>query len=106
MSIQLKLDNVDFDQPKENHLKLQYMPASIDEATTTNIDQFFNNYTTEQDGCEYLVRIFLGWICVFMVILSRSFEKFVPWFPVERVSIQSAGVTSWHRFPRGPKTTR
>lgn len=53
MSIQLKLDNVDVDQPKEKHLKLQYIPASVDEATNTNIDQFFNNYTTEADGCMY-----------------------------------------------------
>lgn len=60
MSIQLKLDNVDVDQPKENHLKLQYIPASVDEATNTNIDQFFNNYTTEADGCMYsLVFCFL-----------------------------------------------
>lgn len=54
MSIQLKLDNVDFDQSKEKHLKMQYIPASVDEATKTNIDQFFNNYTTEVDGCKYL----------------------------------------------------
>lgn len=52
MSIQLKLDNVDIDQPKENHIKLQYMPASIDEATTANVDTYFNNYTTEVDGCK------------------------------------------------------
>lgn len=53
MSIQLKLDNVDFDQPKEKHLQMQYIPASIDATTNTNIDQFFNNYTTEVDGCKY-----------------------------------------------------
>lgn len=52
MSIHLKLDNVDFDQPKENHVQLQFIPASIEEATTANVDQFFNNYTTEADGCE------------------------------------------------------
>lgn len=51
MSIQLKTENVDFDQPAESHIKLQYIPATIDEATPTNIDQFFNNYTTEVDGC-------------------------------------------------------
>lgn len=55
MSIQLKLDNVDFDQSKESHIKLQYIPANIDEAAPTNIDQFFNNYTTEKDGCEYFL---------------------------------------------------
>lgn len=51
MSIQLKIDGSDFDQPKEKHVKLHYIPANIDEAAPTNIDQFFNNYTTEVDGC-------------------------------------------------------
>lgn len=57
MSIHLKLDSVDLEQPKENHVKLHYIPASIDEATPTNIDRFFNNYTTEADGCEYSFQI-------------------------------------------------
>lgn len=52
MSIKLKFENVDTIQRKENHVKLQYIPASIDEATTANVDQFFNNYTTEADGCK------------------------------------------------------
>lgn len=53
MSIQLKLDNIDFDQPKENHVKLQFIPASIEEATTANVEQYFNNYTTKADGCKF-----------------------------------------------------
>lgn len=51
MSIQLKFDGVAFDQPKVNHVKLHYIPANVDEATPTNIDQFFNNYTDKVDGC-------------------------------------------------------
>lgn len=51
MSIKLKYENVDINQPKEKHVNLQYIPASVDEATTANVDQFFNNYTTEVDGC-------------------------------------------------------
>lgn len=53
MSIQLKLDNADFDQPKENHIKLQFLPASVDEAANAKIDEYFNNYTTEVDGCKF-----------------------------------------------------
>lgn len=52
MSIQLRLDNADFDQHKETIVKLQFLPASVDEAATAKVDQFFNNYTTEVDGCE------------------------------------------------------
>lgn len=55
MSIQLKLDNADFDQPKENHIKLQFLPASVDEAATANVDEYFNNYTTGVDGCKFTV---------------------------------------------------
>lgn len=51
MSIKLKLDDVDLNQPKENHVKLHYIPASIEETTTANVDHYFNNYTTEVDGC-------------------------------------------------------
>lgn len=51
MSIELKLDNVDLNQPEKNPIKLHYIPASIEEATTANVDQYFDNYTTEVDGC-------------------------------------------------------
>ncbi|XP_055309755.1 ribonuclease H2 subunit C [Sitodiplosis mosellana] len=50
MSIHLKLDNADFDQPKENHVQLQFIPASVEESAIANVDQYFNNYTTEVDG--------------------------------------------------------
>lgn len=56
MSIHLKLDNADFDQPKENHHQLQFIPASVEETTTANVDRYFNNYTTEVDGCKYCIR--------------------------------------------------
>lgn len=53
MSITLQLENVDFNQLQENDTKLQYIPANIDESTKINIDNFFNNYTTEEDGSKF-----------------------------------------------------
>lgn len=112
MSIHLKLDNIDFDQAKESHIKLQYIPASIDEATPTNIDQFFNNYTTEKDGCEYsllplgsLLFILCLPLTLFWIPFVCSFEKFIAWFPIERLSIQSARNASRYCFPGGPTAT-
>lgn len=52
MSIQLKLNQSDFDQSKRNDIHLQFIPASVEESVTANVDNFFNNYTTEVDGCE------------------------------------------------------
>lgn len=53
MSIQLKLDQAIIDQPKEDRVKLQFIPAKIEEPTEAKVDEYFNNYTTEVDGCKY-----------------------------------------------------
>ncbi|XP_031620432.1 uncharacterized protein LOC116338975 [Contarinia nasturtii] len=50
MSIQLKLDQTVFDQLKEEQINLQFIPASIENTTKANVDQFFNIYTTTVDG--------------------------------------------------------
>lgn len=57
MSIHLKVNQSDFDPSKDNSIQLQFIPASVEEPTTANVDSFFNNYTTEKDGCEYMVLI-------------------------------------------------
>lgn len=49
MSIKLELSDVNFSQvDKQPHV--QFIPAGVDEAIKANVDQFFNNYTTETDG--------------------------------------------------------
>lgn len=53
MSINLKLDGTDFVQPKEKQVKMQYMPVGVEETCVANVDEYFNNYTTEVDGCKY-----------------------------------------------------
>lgn len=50
MSIKLQLKDANFDRATEEHVKLQYMPATIDENIKTNVDTFFNNYTEEVNG--------------------------------------------------------
>lgn len=89
MSIHLKLDDVDFNQPKENNIKLQYIPANVDEATAANIDQYFNNYTTEIDGCRYFdaLLLFIPLISMVNFMLIFSVKKFAAWFPIEWLSI-------------------
>lgn len=56
MSIELQLKNIDFDQSTENPIKLQYIPASIDENAPANVDEFFNNYTQEVNGGMKLIQ--------------------------------------------------
>lgn len=50
MSITLQIKDVNFDQANDDELKLQYMPVGMDESTKANVDNYFNNYTTEKDG--------------------------------------------------------
>lgn len=116
MSIQLKLDNTDFDQAKEDHIKLHFIPASVDETSPANVDEYFNNYTTEVDGCKYSLsqcmcslfprkmanhRACTSFIktCLLLIIfvnkyfnfqLLYSSQKFPAWFSIKWLSIQCA----------------
>lgn len=51
MSIKLQLASIDANRSED--VKLQYIPARIEEAHGIDIDNKFNNYTKEVDGCEY-----------------------------------------------------
>lgn len=50
MSIKLQLGSIDASRKEE--IKLQYMPARIDESHDIDIDKNFNNYAKEADGCK------------------------------------------------------
>lgn len=53
MSIKLQLGSIDASRSED--VKLQYIPARIEEAHGIDIDNKFNNYTKEVDGCEYTI---------------------------------------------------
>lgn len=55
MSIKIELNDESLRQQRENPVKVQYIPASVDEPNKINIDTFFNNYTEEKDGRKYLI---------------------------------------------------
>lgn len=50
MSINLQIKDVNFDETTDNQLKLQFIPAGVDESVKANVDNYFNNYTTEKNG--------------------------------------------------------
>lgn len=60
MSIELKLNGVDFEREERDRIKLQYIPAAIEENVLSNVDNYFNNYTEEVNGgwCESCATVF------------------------------------------------
>lgn len=50
MSIELQIKNIDFDQLPEYNLKVQYLPVGVDDNVPANVEEFFNNYTHEDNG--------------------------------------------------------
>lgn len=58
MSIELQIKCTDFDQLPECNLKVQYLPVGVDDNVPANVDEFFNNYTREENGgMDFIFRI-------------------------------------------------
>lgn len=55
MSIKIELNDESIRQQRKNPVKVQYIPASVDEPNKINIDNFFNNYTEEIDGRKHFI---------------------------------------------------
>lgn len=49
MSIKLQLGSLEH---QDEEIKLQYIPARIEESHEIDLEKNFHNYTKEKDGCE------------------------------------------------------
>lgn len=49
MSIKLQLAGLEH---QDEEIKLQYIPARIEESHEIDLEKNFNNYVKEKDGCE------------------------------------------------------
>lgn len=82
MSIKLQLKDVKTDVSDEEHVKLHYLPCSIDENIQTNIAEHFNNYTTEKDGGEWTKNKKQFVLCynhlntIFFIVLKNSLRGY------------------------------
>lgn len=106
-SIELEIKFVDFNQEKEHNIPVHYIPAAVDDnVPMTNIDEFFNNYTHEENGG--LSHLFLQLDSQPTILILKycfcgvSFEEFVAWLSTRWMPHEIAGAVSRHCVDGNP----